>query len=488
MKRINRNFLIFLLAVFIFIAASCGSSPDSGVTGETTAAESAAETEAATTQLKDSLPELDLDGEKVTLLINSRTLVTYVAEESGDIVNDAVFARNRAVEERFNVIIEYVPIDGLSTNMANFLAAIRNSVLASDGAYDVVIPPYWYGATLVQEGFYLNLLDLPYFDFEQPWWTQGFNEPALIYNKLYACVGDFELVQLKGLILTYFNKETIENLNLKSPYELVDEGMWTIEKQIEYAEAAGRDLDGDGVINEKDTFGFIMQLHGIRAYATNFGIKYIAKNAEGDYYIANDTQKTADAYELMYKVARGSDYTYFMDDTLNYDFMYKFFSDGKALFMPFSLDAVEILRTMDADFGLVPMPKYDENQEEHITSSIGCGIIAIPISATNPETSALVLEALSFESHVNVIPAYYEVALKTKYSRDNDSEKMLDIVRESAYYDFGFINNTNLAGISDDFGNYIRSKNADFASWYASKKTQYETSLDKLLEVYKELP
>jgi hypothetical protein len=48
-----------------------------------------------------------------------------------------------------------------------------------------------------------------------------------------------------------------------------------------------------------------------------------------------------------------------------------------------------------------------------------------------------VLETLNFLTYKDVVPAYYEVTLKQKVSRDNVSSQMLDLILNSIYYDLG---------------------------------------------------
>lgn len=44
---------------------------------------------------------------------------------------------------------------------------------------------------------------------------------------------------------------------------------------------------------------------------------------------------------------------------------------------------------------------------------------------------------MACESRKSVIPAYYEVALKVKFTRDEESAKMLDLAFENRVFDYG---------------------------------------------------
>jgi len=47
------------------------------------------------------------------------------------------------------------------------------------------------------------------------------------------------------------------------------------------------------------------------------------------------------------------------------------------------------------------------------------------------------LEVLSNKSSKTIIPAYYDVALKTKYARDDESSEMLDLIMRMLFVDTG---------------------------------------------------
>ena len=54
--------------------------------------------------------------------------------------------------------------------------------------------------------------------------------------------------------------------------------------------------------------------------------------------------------------------------------------------------------------------------------------MSVPKTNSDLERTGIILEALARESSDTVIPAYYDVTLKNKLLRDDDSVKMLDII------------------------------------------------------------
>ena len=113
------------------------------------------------------------------------------------------------------------------------------------------------------------------------------------------------------------------------------------------------------------------------------------------------------------------------------------FEEGRALFTDMNMTDVITLRTMDADFGIVPWPKYDEQSEYCTNVDAGTNLFVVPITASDPERTSAILEAMSKISSRTVLPAYFEVTLQGKASRDNESAGMLDIIKSALIFDLG---------------------------------------------------
>ena len=73
---------------------------------------------------------------------------------------------------------------------------------------------------------------------------------------------------------------------------------------------------------------------------------------------------------------------------------------------------------METDFGIIPYPLYDENQEDYHTQVADCStMFALPADCRDTSFAGAVLEAIAAESYRSVTPAYFEVALNEKYTR-----------------------------------------------------------------------
>lgn len=110
-------------------------------------------------------------------------------------------------------------------------------------------------------------------------------------------------------------------------------------------------------------------------------------------------------------------------------------------------------------------------------------VVGIPYVVRDIDMSALLLEALTAETYRRVLPAYYDIALMRKYSRDDDSNVMLDLIFENTYCDFCYMF-MNAAGL-DIY--YAIGKTENYASWMAANEQKNIAALEKYMDTIKEM-
>lgn len=481
MKKFISALLLSCILILSLVSLSCARAV-ADAENDNTSVTAGAETEDL---LRDSLPNVRFDGKVLKMFVQTHALEHYIMEQlTGEIIDDAVYTRNMTVEDRFGATIETIDADGGWDARIMFMNNIRNSVAAGDNAYDIVAPEYYYGAELVLEGLYLDLYKLEYLDFSRPWWTAGFNNQAELYGKLFAAVGSLALSQINGVNILYFNKELAASYNAGDLYAMVKDGTWTYDRFLTIVESVYSDLDGDGKVTAADQFGYTLQHHGPRSFVTNFKLDYIDIDADGNPQIVFYSERMLDAYAKIYRLVNAADAVFYNNDDVN---IIPLFRESRALFMTLTLGFVEQLRDMEVDFGLLPMPKYDDAQTEYRATPVGTDLYSIPSTVTDIDFVSVMLEALNAETYRSVYPKYYDIALKTKSSRDEESGEMLDLIFDSLYYDFGFINGSNISYIADYFGNNITGKVEDYASFWAKNEAQYRRDLDDLVAAYQSM-
>lgn len=480
------SFILVLACLMTSVLVSCADDKaDEGKETETTAqantettgtdAESESEVETEP-ELTLNLPECDYDSTSCTMLIRTSKIPHFYAEDfTGEALNDAVYERNNTVSELLSVTLDYVDLPD-DNGGATFNSAISNSVLARDGAYDIVAPDYWWKTEI--NGWFLNLKEVERIDLTQPWWCQGWNDAATFNGILPGAVGYYTLDMIQNMNMIYFNKDIYSELNYDSVYNLdgiyntVREGKWTWDLFCQMSAAAAQDLDGDGKLTSaKDRFGSVSGLQSGRAILWSNGLELCARDEQGNITATLTTEENYDIFKSALTFYEDKANLYAEGSGCN------MFQENRALFFMAAINDGVYLRDMESDFGALPYPKYHETDESYRNRNLGTSYFAIPITANNAEMSATVLEAQNFYSYRDVRPTYYDTILKGKVSRDEESREMLDLVLDTCYVDTFFVYGSNLSGVADTPFTTVLNGN----DTYMSAMKTHEKVIKKLL-------
>ena len=413
-------------------------------------------------------------------------------EDATELVNEMVYKRNLEVEERFELEeLKAFAIPGQWDAYQDFINTFRNSILANSSSYDLIMSQQAYMALDPSlNDLYTNFYDLPYIkdNLDAPYYYQEVIDNMSINGKLYFLLGDYSLTYWEFAYVLYFNKVMAENNNLEDIYQLVRDGEWTYDKMVEMAKGKWSDLNGDLYPDESDSFGYITEIPNTTdALDAHFRCSLASKNEFGEIEFNVDQGKMVSILEKFIDFKKTDDtwMVYFGSEvTVDQNPVDKIFREGRSLFYHATLNRAQEFRGMETDFGIVPYPKWNKEQDGYYThAQDGFSVAVVPIDAKNKEMSGAVLDVLSAISNKTVIPAYYDMALKDKYSRDDQSAEMLDIIREGFTLSFSYFYQQAL----DCCGVYrelIRQENSNFVSYYAVQQKGYERRLKKLMEAY----
>ena len=464
---------LLLIAMLASLASCGGGTPAADTTAPTSLDTTTAPAE---TELTDHLPDKDYGGAEVNLLVRTERLYYLDTEENGDVFDDAVYARNRAVEERFNVKLNYTDV---KSDQTLFVGAVQSSVMAGDEGYDIIIPDYHWGANVPD--YMVNLRGSQYLDFDKPWWSKAWNDASDIGTGFYSCVGYYCLDLLRDVEVTYFNKTLIDEHQLENPYDLVNSGKWTFDKAIEMGKSVARDVNGDTLFDENDAYAMYMNIHSVRGLYAAMGAQMVVRE-NGELKMHGIDDEYVKINDIVYNLRNGNNAVLYRDDS-TVDFTttlaYKPFNQNNLLFTFFALTAVEAMRQTDVDFGIVPVPTLNEGDPIRVFN-YGCSTSCIPVNAPDTERSEILLEALNYQSWKDTIPVYYERVLKGKLARDDESEAMLDLIFENVYFDTGFVYNNQLGRPEA----IHEGTTENIVSYYDSNKATYETMLAELIALY----
>ncbi|MBQ3637253.1 MAG: hypothetical protein II953_02735 [Clostridia bacterium] len=490
----NARFLSFLLAALLTLPlAACSSAgenaePDAKIPDASPTAEAAPETEKEEVfDPWEGLPSADYEGHEFVMLIrpNDRWIVDmYAAEMNGDAVNDAIFERNAAVGDHFNV-----KIGMKESSNYNIETDAVTSIKAGEDAYDLVIPHGRAAFSYANQQLCLNWnTDLPCVRLDEPWWCQDARNSFSIAGKLFVMEGDLSYNSLGSADVMLFNKNLAKDLGLAAPYETVLEGGWTFDYWKEQVTASVSDLNGDGTVDkDNDRLGYVTQkwVGPMEAFATS-GLRVLSKDDNDLPVLSFYSDKTVAVFERYFALI---DSEAAFVDTADVSYSSGFigiFEEGRALFTDMNMTDVITLRTMDADFGIVPWPKYDEQSEYCTNVDAGTNLFVVPITASDPERTSAILEAMSKISSRTVLPAYFEVTLQGKASRDNESAGMLDIIKSALIFDLGYYNSDLGGAFSNEFVNFIDSNNRNITSFSESNAKAVTKTIEKIVKKYTE--
>lgn len=493
-NKIRCTAAVLFLLMLLQAAVSCGQTGDPDTADSVAADTLFQETEELSTTKKDDLPEdINFDGETVT--IYSRDHYRFndeisVDELNGDIVNDAIFEREINVESRLNVNIE----NYREGDHHGSVDKLRTIVLAGDDTYDLFTASMYTVAPAATSGIFANLYNVEYIDLTKPYYTQDYVAKAQVGKGLYTITGDISLSLIRYSFCMYFNKNLVESFGLESPYDIVKSGAWTHDKLKSMISDVYVDLNGNGAEDDTDLYGLgTSNVIIVDAYCSSYEMAMFDQGGDGFPVMSVNVDRFVSAVEKIYNLnweTQGVRTYKEISDNNEMTDLCNYFSQDHLLFIHNWIYAseTEYMRNMESDYGIIPYPKYDETQDSYYTFQHDqIGVFGIPVTSKKIDTAGAVLEAMSSESSNLVIPAYYDTALKGKYTRDPDSAEMIDIIHNNHFLDPAWIYCSYIGDLAQTPRNLMLSKSSDFSSYYAKRSKTYAKSLEKLIEKFTEL-
>ena len=501
MAKLKRTMAVFIaLLMLVPTLASCSDNPpaetkettsqqETAQTAESTDA-SADESETEDERIKPNIPEsADFGGDDITFLHWYNTAWTETVRQSRDIyaegitgeaINDAVYNRNVKIEDAYKVKIA-LQLEQ-STDIASM---VGQQVTAGDSTYDVVYQLLSAAPALIQKSYFHNLFNVPNIDLTKPWWDQNSISSLSTMGILPLVSTSINVNDKDATAALAFNKTIASNNRLEDLYTLVREGKWTYDKLSEMAEATYNDSNGDGTMTPDDVYGFLGGRDVIDSLYHGSGSQFITKNENDEFVFTFGTERDVDVISKGIDIVNSSWYFNHHAWKDQSDILYRqIFETGHGLFFWMRLDDVTNMRAGDADFGIIPIPKYEEAQDKYysLVSQHTTGLMSIPITCAGDDLSmvGMVLEALAAESHYTLIPEYIETSLKTKNSRDAESADMLDIILNNRVFDP--MNVYSFANFGDAIMDAADANNKDMASLIKSKEKLVNKSIEKVLK------
>jgi len=487
--------LTMAIMIFVFgFLASCGEKPADETNVKTPVNTVEEENEDAAQPVEEdtgpklttpNLPDMNWNGREITFLVRGpdynewESQDIYVAEENSEPVNDAVYKRNAILEDRYNFIIKQVPGTSAIQSQA------EKSILSGTNAYQVVMCNTEETNNLAMKGYLSDLRKVSYLDLSREYWDQNSIYGFTVGGKTLFMTGDLSIMANDATWIFMFNKSLLKDLQLEDPYALVKSGKWTADKLCEMMRIGSKDLNGDGAMKGKeDQFGLATHDSTFDGLFFSMGMRVSNISSEGYPELSLNNERIA---QVMDKTAMIMD----KEITFNGDWqdIGKCFEEDRALFYGEVLQCVIRRRNMDTDFGVLPLPKLDEMQENyaHMVHVTAC-MVGVPNSLEDDETAftGFVLESMAAESTNWLVPAYYTIALEGKFMRDEESKDMLDIILKTRRYDLGYA--ANWGSLFTGYVSNVKKASSDFASVWDKYSAKAITAMEKAIDAYREIP
>ncbi len=475
--------LLAMLSVMLLFAACKGKEEDPTVTqpsGETAPPLDLDENG----YQNDTIPEGTDFGREVVKVLTWESKAPFLFSEgyNEDEVNNTIFRRQAALEERLNFTFDIVDnVKGEWADMDEWLEAGRNS---ADLEIDLIGTFAKWPSVLAQEGLLCNLNNLDFPDREMPWWPKAIDDWEQS-GALYYIAENSSIPTINSMMLMLINEKMITDRGMESPIKLSLEGTWYMDTMLTYA----MNFASDDMNAETKTFG--LSVHDtpvLDSMLAAIGFKTLSNDEDGNatQQLLNQSVKEK-VTGYINKLA-----PVFESGNVSVGERNDLMASKRTAMHITSLYYIQFLE--DLSYSPVPLPKLDSNQKEYYTiQDNSWDMWCVPVSARNPQMSATVLEGLASADYRTVAPYYFDKYIKIRYAEDEINTKMFELIRASLTYDLGRVidigkagslaygpwRNTFIGSNSAGYTNVIHAEISD-GTFTTGVEAQKEQSIDEL--------
>lgn len=470
----NKKIVALLLTVIMLLSAlmSC-KKEDASVGAETTAVPE------ETVDLWAELPKNDYGGVTFNILQPVEQSYEFATDLTGSSVNDEIYKRDLTIEGAYNIDLNYIAEPGNWSNKSTYLSLIRGSISTEDGAYDLVNGMTSIIMPLTMEGLFFDYSKLNGIDFTDPWWISGIYDNLQIADKLYTITGSSMLSMYKTTYVMYANTTLIDQRQMEDPIQLVLQGKWTLEKLLQMTLEQGQDLNDNGKDTE-DFYGFASSAIAMRGFQTAFDLDLIGKDNSGKLIYLGPSERYYNAVDEFKKLGTSDTDCFIADAKKDTDpsEIISMFAEDRTIFLNETIETAEKLSSKCDDYVIIPQPKYNEEQESYyVQTGTATGMFAIPQTAKT-DMVVDILNAHGCLSYLNVVPTYYEEALKAKYVNVPENMDVIDVINKSMILDITYGHNYTIGKSQSLMFMQHSTGVKDAASHFAN----FQSSMNGILE------
>ncbi len=381
--------------------------------------------------------QLDFGGKEVVILCRSGEIATrefYKEETSDDPLDTAINTRNSMIKDQLGLVAR-LEIQSSLEDWDKTVEAFNNvaidDVESGLHAYDVYAQ-HAYAATYTQvRDIKANLADkemFPWFDFTLPCWNRDMINNTLINGKLYNIAGDMNISLYDNTVLLWLNKTLYDVKKTEDDHQdlqqLAIDGEWYSSDLYDWASFYEKAEDGSGC---GSTYG-ISQLGStfFDSLKRCYEIDLIVTNNDGRHsFTVKGNTKAQDVLDEIRAVKEREGVAKSCDcgkEKVGH------FAEGNYLFLADVLyagkEANAKIREMDDKYCILPLPKYDENQENYATTA-QCGYNLIGILNHSDIDGSAVSAYIQYAnelSYTDVRGFYFKRIIEPKFFGGDDTD------------------------------------------------------------------
>lgn len=442
-------------------------------------------------------PELDGEGADFKFFNPQNNWFYYTdivhEEMTGDQLDDAIYTRNRTVEAKFNINIREISVPG--DDMWGFNGEVKKLIMSGMDEYDAIFCPASFNGTIgsmITEGLFYDLAEISTINLDGEWWNQTMIKEASIGTgeQIFYTGSGINLMTIQAVSCVYFNQDMMSTLGLDLPYSIVKEGKWTYDVFQEYVKA-GTQLNGAADfkwdLSGTAIYGLTSHEDAATALLAGSGEQFVTSDGKGSRpELAIGGERFLNALTKIAEILDPANGNYLFANTSDNVFHYEpIFRNGRALMAIGELKAANVFRDMDATFGLLPIPKYEEHQAAYYSHLINqAPVLTIPV--TNPRTdfTGAVLDAMAYLSNKDVVPVLFDVSVSQKQLRNEESIEMLELIKNSGSFEISIA-----YGWTNTFYDLVRTKIGqglpmDIVSEIEKNTGKINTAIDKTMDAF----
>ena len=323
--------------------------------------------------------------------------------------------RQSMIQKTYGVNVNWISSD----NYQSIYQDIEKAVSSNDVTYEIVFVRT--SELFTMASYMLDLGNNIYIDFTQDYYSQEAYKMFTLYGHTLYAEGDFCITNNENSEVLMFNKKLLNEIASESNiYDDVKNGKWTYEKMVSLARNAYSD-DGDGVVNDFDTFGLSCTSFDRTLYRS-FGVYGVKPSGDNGYEIteAKYDDRINSALSIL-RSLRSNEYNW---ARLSWGGNYgsnaqEAFKDGRVLFYSDVVQQLNSFYDLSFDMGVLPLPKYDEEQDRYYVTQTPMRslFVGVPECTSDKEMSYYFLDVLSWSERDYLKEHYLEYKSKV-FSRD----------------------------------------------------------------------